>query len=44
LVILVSWPAYVAVMLLMVLCGVAGAWIPAHHAVRKPIVEALGHD
>ncbi|MFO8089838.1 MAG: FtsX-like permease family protein [Desulfatiglandaceae bacterium] len=44
LVILVSGPAYGAVLLLMVLCGVAGAWVPAHHAVRKPIVEALGHD
>jgi putative ABC transport system permease protein len=44
LVILVNAPAYFAVLLMMVLCGVAGAWVPAHHAVRKPIVEALGHD
>jgi putative ABC transport system permease protein len=44
LVILVSGAAYGAVLLLMVLCGVAGAWVPAHHAVQKPIVEALGHD
>jgi putative ABC transport system permease protein len=44
LIILVSGPAYGAVLLLMVLCGVAGAWAPAHQAVRKPIVEALGYD
>jgi len=44
LVILVSGPAYGAVLLLMVFCGVACAWLPAYHAVRKPIVEALGHD
>jgi putative ABC transport system permease protein len=44
LIILVSCRAYGAVLLLMVLCGVAGAWAPAHHAVRKPIVEALGYD
>jgi putative ABC transport system permease protein len=44
LIILVSGPAYGTVLLLMVLCGMAGAWAPAHHAVRKPIVEALGHD
>jgi putative ABC transport system permease protein len=44
LIILVSGPAYGAVLLLMMLCGVTGAWIPAYHAVRKPIVEALGHD
>ncbi|HDR47112.1 MAG TPA: ABC transporter permease [Geoalkalibacter subterraneus] len=44
LIILVSGPAYGAVLLLMVLCGSVGAWVPAQHAVRKPIVEALGYD
>lgn len=44
LIILVSGPAYGAVLMLMMICGVTGAWIAAYHAVRKPIVEALGHD
>lgn len=37
-------PSYAGVLGVMVLCGTLAAWLSALTAVRKPIVEALGHD